>query len=79
MKDTINNNKKTTKQQQQTTLRFHLNLLSVAKINKTSCNKCWVVRLWGEESSHSLFVGLQTDLATLKICVENLQKAKNKS
>jgi len=50
MKET--NLKQQQRQQQHPTLRFHLTLVCVTKINKPSCNKCLVVRIWGEENSH---------------------------
>lgn len=65
--------------QQQPTLRFHFTPVSVAKINKKKLQQMLGSGIWGEENSHSFFVGFQTRLAFLKNSVEYLQEAKNKS
>lgn len=36
-------------------------------------------RVWGKSSQQSLLAGLQIDISTMKINVENSQKARNKS
>ena len=62
-----------------TTSRFHLTLIRVAKIKKTT-NKCMQECVWGSEPSpHSLLVELQTVVIPLKINMENSHNTKNKS
>lgn len=60
--------------QVKTTLRFHLILLKMVKINKTTENKCWK-RCWGKGTLINS-VRLQTGTATLEISVENCPKLK---
>ena len=62
-----------------TTLRFHLNPVQMAKITKTTDNKCWRHDGGeGERDPHLLLVELETG-ATVQINVKNSQKAKAKS
>jgi hypothetical protein len=63
--------------QTKTTLRFHLTLIRMVKIKKTTWNQIWV-RMWGKGNCLSLLVGLQTGAATVQIMIENSHKAKSK-
>lgn len=62
------------------TLRFHLTLIRMAKIKKTT-NKCMqkCVCVEGGLNPHSLLGELQTDVTPLEINMENSQNTKNKS
>ena len=57
-----------------TTMRYHLTLVRVANINK-STNKCLLGN--PKENPSALLVGMQTGVATVENSMEFPQKAKN--
>ena len=59
-----------------TTLRYHLTLVRVAKINNPGNNRYWLVRMWRNGNPLALLVRMQTDTATLVNSREVPQKAK---
>ena len=60
-----------------TTMRYHLTLVRMAIINK-STNKCWPrVRMWRKGNSWALLVGMQIGTATMENSMELPQKIKN--
>ena len=53
-------------------MRYHLTPIRMAIINK-STNKCWM-RMWRKGYSHTLLVGMQTDIATVESSMKLPQK-----
>nr|KAF6418909.1 hypothetical protein HJG63_008904 [Rousettus aegyptiacus] len=63
------------KMQIKTTRRYHLTPVRIARINRTSNNKCWR-ECREKRNSHTLLVGLQIGTATMENSMEFPQKTK---
>ena len=59
-----------------TTVKYHLTLVRMAIINKSTNNKV-LVRVWRKGNTFALLVGMQTGAATVESGMELPQKAKN--
>ena len=53
-----------------TTVRYHLTLVRMAIINKSTNNKYMLERVWRKENPLTLLVGMQTSKATMENSLE---------
>ena len=53
-----------------TTITYHLTLVRMAAIKKSTNNKCWLERVWRKGNPLTLLVGMQTSTATMESSVE---------
>ena len=62
-----------------TTMRYHLKPVRMPIVNKSTTNKCCLMRVWRKGNPCALLLRLQIGAATMKNSVEVPQKFKNRT